>query len=226
MEHVLDNPAFNALISGNKNIANGIENVRYFNKNTGPFVGLKETSALNFKALHELIPDGGASVFISPIEVDLPEEWKTVNYLKCLQMIYINDAEQVSTDAEIVPLTDSHIPQMLALTKLTNPGPFLERTIDFGHYFGIFNGDKLIAMAGQRMHPLPYAEISAVCTHPDHLGKGYARQLLVFHANRIKTAGNIPFLHVRDDNKRAIKVYESLGFVTRAILHFYVIQKV
>ena len=30
------------------------------------------------------------------------------------------------------------------------------------------SGDELVAMAGQRMQPDPYTEISAVCTHPDH----------------------------------------------------------
>jgi predicted GNAT family acetyltransferase len=114
---------------------------------------------------------------------------------------------------------------MLALTKLTNPGPFVEKTIDFGHYRGVFEGDQLVAMAGQRLHIFDYAEISAVCTHPDHLGRGYARQLLLHHIHRIRAASKIPFLHVRYDNYRAIKVYESLGFSKRTELFFYILQK-
>ena len=90
---------------------------------------------------------------------------------------------------------------------------------------GIFEGEKLVAMAGQRLHVFNYAEISAVCTHPDYLGRGYAKQLLIHQINRIKTASEIPFLHVRYDNDRAIKVYESLGFSTRREIYFYVIQK-
>ncbi len=82
---------------------------------------------------------------------------------------------------------------MLTLTQLTNPGPFAARTIDFGHYYGIFEGDKLVAMAGQRLHAFEYAEISAVCTHPDHSGRGYARELLLHQLHRIQTAKNIPF---------------------------------
>ena len=80
-------------------------------------------------------------------------------------------------------------------------------------------------MAGQRLNPLPYAEISAVCTHPNHSGKGYARQLMQFHVNRIKAAGQIPFLHVRDDNTRAIKVYKDLGFEIFGEVYFYVLAK-
>ncbi len=125
----------------------------------------------------------------------------------------------------LVALTDADVPQMLTLTKLTNPGPFSSNTIDFGHYYGVFDEEKLVAMAGQRMNPLPYAEISAVCTHPDHTGKGYARQLLQFHVDRIKSAGEIPFLHVRDDNARAIKVYEDLGFEISRQVNFYVLVK-
>jgi len=80
-------------------------------------------------------------------------------------------------------------------------------------------------MTGQRMHAFEYAEASAVCTHPDYLGRGYARQLLLFHLQRIKAAGNIPFLHVRYNNTRAIKVYESLGFLTRREIFFYALLK-
>jgi predicted GNAT family acetyltransferase len=80
-------------------------------------------------------------------------------------------------------------------------------------------------MAGQRLHIFNYAEISAVCTHPDYLGRGYAKQLLIHQINRIKTASEIPFLHVRYDNDRAIKVYESLGFSTQREIYFYVMQK-
>ena len=81
-------------------------------------------------------------------------------------------------------------------------------------------------MAGQRLNPLPYAEISAVCTHPDHLGQGYARQLLLNQIQRIKAASGTPFLHVRKDNVRAIKVYENSGFSTRKEMYFYFIKKI
>jgi predicted GNAT family acetyltransferase len=140
-------------------------------------------------------------------------------------MVHRDKAISADTQTELVTLTDEHIPQMLALTALTNPGPFAERTIDFGHYQGIFDGDKLVAMAGQRLHPGNYAEISAVCTHPDYLGRGYARQLLLQQVQRIKANDETPFLHVRDDNERAINVYKSLGFETRTAIYFYVLTK-
>jgi predicted GNAT family acetyltransferase len=125
----------------------------------------------------------------------------------------------------LINLTDAHIPQMIALAELTHPGPFRERTIDLGHYQGIFKEDRLVAMAGQRMHASPYAEISAVCTHPDHGGRGYATQLMLSQMSRIGAGRGIPFLHVAAANQRAIKIYETLGFVTRKKLFIYFMKK-
>jgi len=80
-------------------------------------------------------------------------------------------------------------------------------------------------MAGQRLHIGEYAEISAVCTHPDYLGRGYAKQLVISQIHRIRAAKNISILHVRTDNHRALRVYESLGFKARAIIHFNILMK-
>jgi ribosomal protein S18 acetylase RimI-like enzyme len=223
MKHVLDNPAWNALISGNKHLSNGDPKVKYFDKEVSPFVGLEDNFADSFRMLYEMIAPNEVRLFVTPAEIEIPAPWKVLNIIKGLQMVCADIPEQTTGGTTIIPLTEGHVSQMLSLTKLTNPGPFAERTIDFGHYEGIFEGDKLVAMAGQRMHAFSYAEISAVCTHPGHTGHGYARQLLLHQLHRIKEAGNIPFLHVRYDNERAIKVYENLGFETRTEVYFYVI---
>lgn len=225
MEHVLDNPAWNALISGNKHLSNGNGEVRYFDKNVSPFIALKEITSDNFRLLHEMLPHNGPALFLTPVEMDIPAPWKVLRIMEGLQMVCDPVKQQDELHQKMIPLTDEHVPQMLALAKLTNPGPFESRTITFGHYYGIFEGDELAAMAGQRMHAFNYAEVSAVCTHPDYTGKGYASQLLQYQINRIKAASGIPFLHVRHDNDRAIKVYESLGFSTRRQVYFYVMIK-
>lgn len=225
MSHVLDNPAWNALISGNKHLAIGDKQIRYFDKEVSPFVAFEENSTENFRLLHEQINRAEPLVFVASEKTKIPGMWNALQLISGLQMVYDAPATATHTDTNLVSLTGEHIPQMLSLTKLTNPGPFAERTIEFGHYKGIFDGNKLVAMAGQRMHAFEYAEISAVCTHPDYTGKGYAKLLLLHQINRIKAATDIPFLHVRDDNERAIKVYESLGFVARKPIYFYVIQK-
>jgi ribosomal protein S18 acetylase RimI-like enzyme len=223
MEYVLDNPAWYALISGNNNLAYGTNDVKFFDKDVAPFVGFNENSAGNFDTLYQLIDHNGIVMFISPQPATIPGKWKVLRHIPCLQMVFNGSVTTVNVD--LINLTNEHIPQMMELTQLTKPGPFVTRTIEFGSYQGIFENDKLIAMTGQRMAPLPYVEVSAVCTHPDHLGKGYAKQLLLSQINQIINQGNIPFLHVRDDNHRAIKVYESVGFVTRTDMHFYMLRK-
>lgn len=224
MEHVLDNPAWNALISGNSDLANGSELVKYFDKEVSPFVGLKKNTTDNLLLLHELIDDS-PRLLVSTVEIEIPAPWKLLQYIKGYQMVFDTTVNIDKTSSSIITLTAAHIPQMIALTALTNPGPFASRTIDFGHYQGIFEGDKLVAMAGQRLHATPYAEVSAVCTHPDFNGRGYAKQLLIQQINRIKAANETPYLHVKYDNDRAINVYESLGFVKRTPVYFYVIQR-
>jgi len=225
MEHVLDNPAWNALISGNKHLSFGNDEVKYFEKEVSPFAAFNENVQHSFHRLHQQLPHSGPVLFVTPVEVEIPEVWKILRVISGFQMVYDGGKELAPTSMELVPLTDKHIPEMLALTKLTNPGPFAARTIEFGHYYGIFDEDKLVAMAGQRLHPFNYAEVSAVCTHPEHTGKGYARQLLLAQLNRMAAAATIPFLHVRNDNERAIKVYHDLGFYTRTNVHFYFIVK-
>jgi ribosomal protein S18 acetylase RimI-like enzyme len=225
MEHVLDNPVWNALLSGNINLALGNAQVKYFDPLVSPFVGFKEVSKDSFKELYELIDHNKPLLFVTPHQIEIPQIWNVTNVINGYQMIWEGEAAQYISTAEILPLDTTHTQQMVDLTKLTKPGPFAERTIEFGHYHGIFEGDKLIAMAGQRLYPFNYAEISAVCTHPDHLGKGYAKQLLLYHIHRIKQAGETPFLHVWDGNDRAIQVYQNLGFITRTPVQFHVLAK-
>jgi len=225
MEHVLDNPVWNALISGNKHLCYGDEQIKYFDEDVAPFVAFEQFSEQKLDQLYELLPSNRPATVVTPFEIEIPDKWKILRAMKGFQMVYEANAALDSVNPDMVTLTDAHIPQMLALAKLTKPGPFELRAIEFGHYKGIFDGDKLVAMAGQRLNPFNYAEVSAVCTHPDYTGKGYARQLLIHQINRIKAAGNIPFLHVRNDNDRAIKVYESLGFAIRQNIYFNFIVK-
>jgi len=225
MDHILDNPAFNALNTGNKELAKGGENAKYFPADISPFAGLAENTPANFKLLYDVAPAKSAFGFITPTEINFPEPWDVLQRMDVLQLVCETPARQAAAGEKIVPLGEEHIPAMLALTKLTNPGPFAQRTIDFGHYKGIFDGNKLIAMTGQRLNPSPYAEVSAVCTHPDYLGRGYAAQLILHHVHRIKAASGIPFLHVLSSNTRAINLYKSLGFVTRKEISIYIIKK-
>jgi ribosomal protein S18 acetylase RimI-like enzyme len=225
MRNVLKNPAWNALNTGNKNLSNGTDRVKYFSPDVSPFAGLVENSQENFEVLFNITPfDSPISIF-SNEELVVPEYWKVTRRIHGLQMIYKKaDAPVVNTN-EIVPLNEKNVPQMLQLTRLTNPGPFVERTISFGNYKGIFDGERLVAMAGWRLHINDYIEISAVCTLPTYTGRGYARQLMINQIHKIHEEGCIPFLHVRSDNTRAINVYKNLGFERGEDITIFIIEK-
>jgi predicted GNAT family acetyltransferase len=115
---------------------------------------------------------------------------------------------------------------MVELASLTKPGPFGRRTHELGTYLGIRSEGKLVAMAGERLKVPGYTEVSAVCTHPEHTGKGYARVLMTEMMQCIRDRGETPFLHVRRDNRRAVELYERLGFRTRVTTHYAVLRKV
>ncbi len=221
MQHVLDNPIYNALATGSKHLAVGDSYAMHFQRDVAPFAGLAGVTEDDFAALRDMVPDNGPYVFFSTDEIKFPEQWQVVKTFEMKQMIYDGPIPAHQSAQNITDLGEGHIPEMLALTKLTAPGPFLQRTIEFGEYTGIFAEGKLVAMAGQRMQPLPYVEISAVCTHPDHLGKGYAGILLNEQIKRIMAAGKTPFLHVLADNP-AIRVYQRVGFKNRKDIFGYV----
>jgi len=113
---------------------------------------------------------------------------------------------------------------MVELAKLTEPGPFRKRTSELGAFFGIFENDRLLAMTGQRMHVPGFTEVSAVCTHPDARGRGYARTLIATVMRDILAQNRTPFLHVFAHNTSAIRVYEALGFTQRRVLHLAILK--
>ncbi len=228
MPHILDNMIWNAITTGNRDLAIVDGNVGSYRSDIAPFAGVKERSEENLQKLYDLIP-AERRVAISDLnDIPLdPAKWKTLHHLDCCQMVYeypVNDFTTKNSKL-VVPLTDEHIPQMLELTALTKPGPFLEKTILFGNYFGIFIDERLAAMTGQRMHPLPYLEVSAVCTHPDFRGHGYARSLMLHVMKLILDRYFIPFLHVLASNTTAIQLYESIGYRTRTRIFIDMIKK-
>ena len=115
-------------------------------------------------------------------------------------------------DFEITPLGDADSPEMVALATLTAPGPFFSRTHQLGEFVGVKVDGQLVAMAGERLRPEGFTEVSAVCAHPDHRGKGYAAALMLRVAHKIVARGETPFLHSYDHNAGAIALYEALGF--------------
>lgn len=225
MAHPLDNPIWHALRTGNQPLALGDDLARVLPREVGAFAGLAEYSPHAFTQLRELVPAGAPVVLFTAEPLALPSSWNLLFHKELLQLVYpLPEAPAVASPA-LVALGEPDVPAMVALTALTNPGPFLARTIDFGGYHGIFQDSQLVAMAGQRLQPTSYTEISAVCTHPNYLGRGYARQLVQQQLGRILAAGRTPFLHVYEDNTPAYTLYVKLGFELRQRLHVYVLEK-
>ncbi len=66
-------------------------------------------------------------------------------------------------------------------------------------------------MAGERLRPPGWTEISAVCTAPDARGHGLAAHLVRALADRIAARGERAFLHVAATNAQAIKRVNPSG---------------
>ena len=144
-------------------------------------------------------------------DIDPPADWRRVGGGFGNQMILDRLASAPAIDAWIQPLTATDVPAMLALVELTQPGPFRPRTIELGHYFGIFEDGALVAMAGERLQTPEFTEVSAVCTHPSVRGRGFAAALSHRVATGILARGQTPILHVALTNVGARRVYERLG---------------
>lgn len=225
--HPLDNVIWQALTTRQAHFAERSANARRFVREVSPLSGFEEPSDQNYAALAALVTDGATTaVFLDEPFTQRPG-WEFVVGAPLVQMVCDKPTPFAASNGHaIVELGSSESPEMLELTALTKPGPFSTRTHELGTYLGIRDGGRLAGMAGERLKVPGFTEISAVCTHPEHTGKSYARVLMSEIIERIRARGETPFLHVRQDNTRAIAVYQSLGFQTRKLLHFAVLRRV
>jgi predicted GNAT family acetyltransferase len=212
--HPLDHPVWNALISRQQALAEGGTLARRYPPEIAPFAAMTDMSAQSFAALRALMTASDQAVLFTPEPVTAPAEFKVLLAKTGEQMIG-TPAETAGRTADIVTLGADDAPAMVELTKLTKPGPFTLRTHELGTFLGIRIDGQLVAMAGERMKPANYTEITAVCVHPAHRGRGYAQILLGAVARQISARGEIPFLHVFSDNDSAIALYRRQGMEIR-----------
>lgn len=217
--HPLDAPIWEALHTTHAAMALGDELAKKYPREVSPLAGLREQSPEAYAALGRLLAPGEAAVLFLTEAPRLPDGWKLVRGGGLEQRVCETLIEPSRPAPVILPLGSADVPDMLALTKLTIPGPFASRTIEFGGYVGVREGGRLLAMTGQRTRPAGFTEVSAVCTHPEARGRGYAEALIAHVAKRIFARGEIPFLGVRPDNEGAKRVYERLGFKLRTTMH-------
>ena len=155
---------------------------------------------------------------VEPEPIEPPDGWRA-RHVQIVQFTATRFPQKPSP-LPVIPLGADHADQMLDLTDRTRPGPFRQRTHEFGGYVGAFEDGKLIAMGGTRMSIAPFTEISAVCTDPDYQGRGFGGALICLIGRALQERGRTPFLHANADNEIAKGLYRSLGFVeTKTLWH-------
>jgi ribosomal protein S18 acetylase RimI-like enzyme len=213
----LDNPVWHALTGPHAHLAERHGDAVRYEVDVAPFAALPdEADDASWAALRELIGPGGYAVLFRD-RVDPPEGWEAGVRFPTLQMVAPPSLGAVGDErvGAIDDLSSRDVVDMLALVGRTQPGPFLERTIDLGRYVGVRHQGRLVAMAGERFRLAGHTEISAVCTDGDQRGRGLARTLVRHVAGAIRERADGPFLHVLISNVDAIRVYETLGFTVR-----------
>lgn len=214
MSHPLDRPIWNALATHQSELALGDVRARAFDSRYAYFAAGADDSDESQAALRDLIPPGGEVWLVEAQAPPIPPGATLVERAPVNQMIAEGFAA-AKPRADIELLTEADAPAMTDLAMLTRPGPWLEWTHRLSPFLGVRIDGRLAAMAGERLHPAGYSEVSAVCTHPDFQGRGLGAALTVAVAGRIAARGETPFLHAYPSNVGAIRLYERLGFRLR-----------
>jgi ribosomal protein S18 acetylase RimI-like enzyme len=222
MTEKLDNPVWYSLSETHKQFAVVYKHLKFYTPDLCPFGGVDA----NGDMVDEI--DEYAKLtdnfFIVGKKPSFSNQIVLKNELVCLQMVAENKMH-LNMTAAITRLNDQFKDQLLDLVNLVQPGYFRRHTVMMGDYYGIFQNDMLVAVSGERMRMNHFTEVSAVVTHPLHTGKGYAKQLVAFTANKIFDQGRIPFLHVAESNVGAIQLYQTLRFKTRTKISFWNLVK-
>jgi ribosomal protein S18 acetylase RimI-like enzyme len=216
--HVLDDPVGQSLLGRHAHLARRAGNTATYQAGVATFVAMPaDPTRADWDDLARLLGSGSvADLFSAPVTP--PPDWTPAFELAGFQMI-LDRPIPAPVAAEVLGPDD--VPDMLALVEETRPGPFRERTIELGAFYGVRDNGALIAMAGERLRPPGWTEISGVCTAPQARGRGLGTRLIQAAAARILARGEQPFLHVAARNTTAIRLYEHLGFIVRQPVHFH-----
>jgi predicted GNAT family acetyltransferase len=223
--HPLDNPIWHSLATNHAQFAVDGGLAKRYHPDIAPLAAVLEQSPEAYQALAELLGPEDVAVLFLDAAPQVPEGWRFIMNTMMEQMVCENPLPAQTHAGQIEELREKDVPQMIALARLTEPGPFRQRTIELGGYRGIRNGEHLVAMTGQRTNPQGFVEVSAVCTHPDYRGRGYANALVSAVAGGILQRGETPFLGVKQDNPAAIRVYENQGFRIRRSLYLVALKR-
>jgi GNAT superfamily N-acetyltransferase len=222
--HPLDNPVWHALIGPHAGLGVALGPGRRYHPEVAVFAALERLTPEGLAGFAAALPAGATAALVGTESPVLPPELEAVLRAEVLQM-HAPAFRPVAATVPIEALGEADVPAMVELVALTEPGPFARRTREMGRYIGIREGGRLAAMAGERLRLGGFTEVSAVCTHPDYRGRGYARMLVSAVGAGILARGDTPFLHVYPHNRPAIRTYEALGFSPRALMQFTVFRR-
>jgi ribosomal protein S18 acetylase RimI-like enzyme len=225
----LENPIWQAATTRQRHLAYGEGPARRFFSEVLPMAALENHSSEAVAALTAIVAPGERVwIFEEPPRLD-PQQWRETTRIPGFQMAcdrLLSEAGRSNGPASVMldPVADAE--KIVALKEIAFPGFFGPRTPEMGRYRGIHVNGELVAMAGERLALPGYREVSAICTHPAHLGHGYAQRLTREATAAILGDGDIPFLHVAGGNGAAIHIYEQLGFVTCADALFVQLERI
>jgi ribosomal protein S18 acetylase RimI-like enzyme len=219
----LDNPIWHSLQGMHRALAQGADGVARYPAQVAPFLAAQYPDSDVDRALSELVVAGETVYLLGQIP-RAGSGWTLKAYPELAQMV-CDRAIGPTQGPAAIELDHAHRADVLDLTALVYPHYFRPRTMDMGRYFGIYDGARLAAMIGERMGTDTCREISAVCTHPDYAGRGYARHLLAWLTNDILQQGRIPFLHVSHENQRAKTLYLQMGYRLRRDIGFWSLRR-
>jgi len=217
-EDVLDNPVWFSLTETHYKYCIDYGNVKFYQTDYTPFGAFikDEDTAKAIEKYSKLIKD----FFIVGSKPKTPSTLKPPIRYVGLQMILYNKIYYPISEP-IIELNETHYQDLMCLIKLVYPEFFKDKTNTLGRYYGIYKNQKLVAVTGERMQTNNFIEISAVITHPDFLGNGYAKQLITHASNKIFEKNKTPFLHVDENNLGPINLYKKLGFITRRKIEYW-----
>lgn len=220
---LLDNPGWHALSSHHRHLAIRGQIAARYPPDVLVGAALPASDPAGLDDLRSIVAPGEiVGLFANALPASFIG-WEQLGVEAICQMVC--EQLQPAAAVEAVALTADNVPEMLALVAIARPGPFLSRTIAMGHYYGIRREGELVAMAGERLHLTGFCEISAVCTHPDHRGRGYGGALTTHVAQNILARGETPFLHHVPGNETAARLYRKLGFRQRTKLSLALLRR-
>lgn len=225
----LDNPFWSSLRSIHRELAmvSG-DHAACYPPDFAPFLGVANEDVSAAEMIAPLLEPDQTALLLG-VAPRLSEDWRLEPLGELAQMVRTQPLD-LPDGPEIVALDDTHRADVLALTALVYPHYFRPRTMALGRYFGIYmpdeHGDvRLAAMIGERLGTETHTEMSAICTHPDFAGRGYARRLTAFLTNDTLARGRTPFLHVSHENPRAKSLYEHIGYRLRRDIPFWALRR-